>query len=392
MYNGSKLCKRFDDLVIQKLCHLHGETAKEKLVSWYHDVFSVSDNACPPSAADDCIASLYESAKEWLINNSSSIGLSIASLEVGFDKSKKEFLVGNSQLGFLHCNLTTRSSTAKRNTTSISPNYINLFYYAKWEAIEAIIKSGVLRVSIPAKCNDLYEYMPAWSNEGERCIIEETYRGMEQVFVCLSRNPFSPMMWGIYGDHGRGAALIFKFPVYHIIAGENTDEGVLAIAQNESMIKNLERCIIINDVSYANKRPFAFAPCKNYYDYTRLYSTKDITWQFEEEERIIFNKGESEHNVYKLEDHYYTRALTPYISGIILGPKCPYTSKTAPARIRQLVRDGGNKINQLIRIHAASYHQSLYKVDVPAPVSVAPPTREIPIYWRIEAMYSILEQ
>ena len=286
--------------------------------------------------------------------------------------------VGDVQLGYIVANALTGLAPTDMEPffAPILPTPISLYKYVTWDTLRAILGNAKMKASEPRKCNDVYEFMPAWNTEAQKQRIFEIMDGLESLMFCLSRTPSSSVMWGQYAEDGTGALLRFSFPVYKMIAGSNEHECMLIVAPDEEALEHAldrERPLIISQVVYKDERP-AFAPKKTYYDYDQLYCRKGTDWEYEQEMRIIFNKDELgtilEHG------HYLTPVLMPYLTEIVLGQRCDKTER----EVRALIGKGHDRLHH-IPIHRTEYSPSSYKLQVPVPES--PGIDAIPLYRRM---------
>lgn len=286
-------------------------------------------------------------------------------------------LVGDKQLGFLCANAMTGEIKidASWKYIPVLPTYISLYKYVSWEVLKLILGNGKLAVSIPCKCNDIYEFMPAWESDKEKQSIMNTMSEMEIVMLCLTRTPNSAVMWGHYADNGKGALLEFRVPVYRLVAGKNEQESMLLVARNEYELSRrigLNQPILISQVTYATHRPRLEA-VKSYYEYDVLYSRKGEDWAYEQEMRIIFNNDDYDVNP---EDKTPTTSLlAPYLISIVLGPRNNHSKE----KVRALLSEPLKQSND-ISIMKTEHSSHTYKLDISLPET--PKIEEMPLYRR----------
>ncbi len=201
-----------------------------------------------------------------------------------------------------------------------------VYHYTTWENFEKIMRGGLLKGSLPHRCNDPFELLPSWDSTEELDGFYNDITSNQLLFFCLSRTARSALMWGHYAEGGRGVVLQFKLPLFRIRTTENDDEGLCGIGhdiQLRNQVNGEERIdnILLHPIKYVHERP-KFTKPANQLEYSRLTSTKGQEWQFEQELRVVMNRGDWRiiHN----KKGYFTREFNRYLSGIILGPKWIY--------------------------------------------------------------------
>lgn len=316
--------------------------------------------------------------REWLENKEADDELILlaCNLEVLFNDC--EIWIGDEQIGYLTINVCTGATSMNMISANriIEPTYISLYKYVSWDALDKTLEKAKLKVSEPRKCNDVYEFMPAWETEKQKDEIFKIMDDLESLMLCLSRTPSSSVMWGQYATNGEGALLCFRMPVYKLIAGSNEKECMLVAASNEIELResiDKRRPLIISQVSYAEERP-EFKPKKTYYDYDQLFSRKGTDWAYEQEMRIIFNKDEL--GTTFEEGHYLTPVLMPYLTDIVLGQRCEKTVE----QVRALIGENHDWLHN-IPIHRTEYSPSSYKLQLPVPESLG--IESVPLYRRM---------
>ena len=89
---------------------------------------------------------------------------------------------------------------------NVRTTFFRLFMYVSEDSLFKILKSGLLRLSLPWNTNDVTE-----------CVAQQATTQSEGVkefgYLCFSANPHSPAMWGLYADRSKGACLAFDFEV-----------------------------------------------------------------------------------------------------------------------------------------------------------------------------------
>lgn len=378
---GQNLNKRFIELVEEVLAFFPG-SIHEKMTAWCLSIWtSDSPNFSQQklqAIAQDRASTLLFKIYEWLNEKENNGNVIIVSNYLKVYIEGPNIRIGNDQLGYIVANALTGLilPVQKHYYEPILPTPISLYKYVSWEPLEKILSKAKLKASEPRKCNDVYEFMPAWETEEQKNEIFEILDGLEMLMICLSRTPASSVMWGQYANNGEGALLHFSVPVYKLIAGRNENECLLVVAKDEKDLYrsiNEQRPIIMSQVNYTDERP-AFSPKRTYYEYEQLFSCKGTDWAYEQEMRIIFNKDDLET---KLEEsHYLTPILMPFLKSIILGQRCCKTEED----VRKLIGEGHDWL-QTIPIHKTQYSSISNKLKVPAKESLE--INSIPLYRRL---------
>lgn len=285
-------------------------------------------------------------------------------LTFSLNEEEKTISVGDEQVSVLVCDLRTLSIRRRAGQEKVNPCFIPLYLYVNWCSLEKILKGNSLKASEPRKCNDIYEFMPAWGDDEMKNNILKYCENLEQIMLCLSRTPNSSVMWGHYGDFSKGALLCFSIPVYRLICGETPNETLLVVANNEEEVKSgikRKKSILITDVSYMNKRP-VYKPTSNYYYYTRFASTKGVDWSYEREMRIIFNKDE--YMTECIGDRYFTPIIMPYLNCAILGANCTHGVDEVNTMIDKWYKK--TRYQRKVDVKKAAYSSTDYTLIVPA--------------------------
>ena len=377
------LVKKFSDLTKEVLSNFQG-TLEEKMAAWSQNVLTSSlpkqfhnllEHDQLESAAQTTAKRLIHEITKFLNENEADnhIAMIASELEVHLDKTSLR--VGDNQLGYIVADVMkgVQFDSSARNKP-IAPSYISLYKYVTWETMVKILESGKLKASEPRKCNDVYEFMPAWETQEKKEDIFQIMEGLETVMLCFSRTPTSSVMWGHYAGNGTGALLQFQVPVYKLIAGVNEHECMLVIAKDEiELQQNEHRPILISQVTYSEQRP-SYQAKKSYYSYDQFYSRKGTDWAYEQEMRIHFNSDD--YDTTQGKDGFLTSVLTPYLTGVVLGPRCTHNED----EIQSLVR-GRFEGQQSLRIQKTEYSPRHYKLD--SHLQETPPVETIPLYKRI---------
>lgn len=378
---GQNLSKRFTELAEEALAFFPGDI-HDKMTAWCLSVLTDTMSDFPRAKlqfiAQERASTLFAKIIKWLNDNENDDHIFFVSSYLEIYVKDSVMRVGDNQLGYIEANVLTGLALTDLQTyhVPVLPTYISLYKYVTWDTLVAILGNAKMKASEPRKCNDVYEYMPAWETEEQKQRIFEIMDDLKLLMFCLSRTPSSSVMWGQYTKDGEGALLCFSVPVYKLIAGTNENECMLILAHDEETIRqsiDTRQPILISQVTYAEERP-PFTPKKTYYDYDQLFSRKGTDWAYEQEMRIIFNKDEQgtvlEHG------HYLTSVLMPYLTEIVLGPRCDRLER----EVRALIGKEHDRLHN-ISIHRTEYSPNSYKLQVPLPES--PGIEPVPLFRRL---------
>ena len=361
------LFDKFIDLANQCFAEYHG-SLEEKVAAWCYEILSKhkslkNTESLEFVARNRAIKLLSKIQKLLSDYNRPERLLFPKYLDV--KRVQNTILVGDVQLGYMGYDIITGKVTkwAHRGTPVIPPSFISLYLYVSWAVLCKIIAQGRLKASIPRECNDLYEFLPAWQNENEKEKVFEIVNTSQQVVLCFSRTPSSPVMWGHYGDYGRGAVLRFKVPVYRCVAGQSDNESLLVVAESEKELEISEGYqVSIAQVTYSDYRP-PFKPSKTFYEYSRFSAQKGTAWSYEEEMRIVFNYDEN--GTIKEGGKYFTSIMMQYLDEVILGARNEHSIRDAKQILWQLQKDAGRRKELRFSVSKAEYNPRSYTVKIP---------------------------
>ncbi len=379
---GQHLARRFIELAEEALAFFSGNLL-EKMSSWCLFVFSKSSNSESRNKlkvkAQKQAGFILQQSLKWLENKEKHDEIILLSNHLEVILNEPEIWVGDSQLGYLAINAITSVVRMEERFTMypISPTVISLYKYVTWDTLEKILKNGTMAASAPRKCNDVYEFMPAWKTEEQHAKIFEIMQGCNILMLCLSRTPSSSVMWGHYAKDGTGALLRFEIPVYKLISGTKEEESMLVAAVDENDLKNKVtqgiRPLYISQVTYKEER-CTFETKKTYYEYDQMFASKGKDWAYEQEMRIIFNNddlGATPEN-----GLYLTPILMPFLTEIVLGPRCNKTDLDVYHLMGKAFEE-----YKTIPISKTEYSSRFFKLNVPVPEGVG--IDSITLYRRI---------
>lgn len=255
--------------------------------------------------------------------------------------------------------------------------YIRLYYFMPAEHFIDVLQNDEIKVSIPERCNDPLEFMPA----GEHNMIQ----GWREAggFISFSSRYDSSLMWAHYADAHRGVCLQFDFPVkqtgkmnHQINKEENNHFAVIDVddAEQYSVINTVlpfhKPHAVVVEIRYAKSRPpyevcgfsggFINGEIQDV-SLPRYLYTKSREWAYEKEWRLIvspFNAKGFRNN------DFFVRGLTKYLTGVTMGTKFSQTNALTWALMLQALKNNPTLGGEMIypRLTRAAYDSKLYRI------------------------------
>ena len=263
-----------------------------------------------------------------------------------------------------------------------------------YENMIKTLENRRLKLLDPEKCNDPFELTPASptiSEDGDTSF-DSNYLRKENGFLSFTKTYNPPSMWAHYADNHKGCCVHFRFPAlpeqnscernlgvpefpiytYRKLLVEHEGKSFFPITQetiNHTIITQettnhtilwdvlyLEKRFGLNEISsvynkFGNQEEFAIDP---------VFITKDKSWEYEQEQRIIIPKPfptEAENNL------IFVGGFNEYIKSVILGLKCNESPDTTQKRINGLTHECLR--DKMIPIHKAEIHP--IKFDIISP-------------------------
>lgn len=207
----------------------------------------------------------------------------------------------------------------KKDNTQSSDNKsgIVLYRYLTWDAFVKTLDSWMLKATIPAQTNDLFEFLPAMNGDiGIYDLARRQLRG-GCAFFSFSKKMSDCAMWGHYADQFRGVCMAFYIPDKRIVNEVHYDHQRVSLADFKKLSKD-ECSELVN----------------------QLLTTKDISWKYEEEYRWIEEADEADE---ARDGMLFYREPMNYFIGVILGARCPYSSGYTKALLKQYLHIHGVK-------------------------------------------------
>lgn len=234
--------------------------------------------------------------------------------------------------------------------TKENKEFIDAYIFMTYENMLKTLEKGRLKVLFPEECNDPFEFMsaPPTKLPDGYTSFDSTHVRKEYGFLSFTKTYKSPTMWSHYADKHKGCCVHFRFPSFP------EQEGYDPISDSQkkhpykynqlklehegscftSYIEDIRTKKTINypvlwNVRYSEKREnfdgillSANANENIEYHISKLFITKDKSWEYEQEQRIIIPTSfptEVEDNL------IFVRGFNPYIKSVMLGMHCPYS-------------------------------------------------------------------
>ncbi len=246
-------------------------------------------------------------------------------------------------------------------------NEIKAYIYMSYANMQKVLAGRRLKVRSIEECNDSYECMPA-GPEGEM------WQKVSPLgFLCFSETCKCSAMWGHYADKHKGVCLEFTFPQadeqpylgmregeayrYHAL---DINMGKDAFIHFPYPLEPEKQYAVLFDVFYRTDRAvpglgmtgYLNSPGSLICDIDKAFVTKDASWSYEREKRILIPMEEEEK---------YVDCFHKYLTGIILGIRCEKDMETVE-QVIDIFREEGDG---LINVYKAQYAQDSFEVDIP---------------------------
>ncbi|MCL6685791.1 DUF2971 domain-containing protein [Akkermansia muciniphila] len=262
--------------------------------------------------------------------------------------------------------------------------YIDAYIFMTYENMLKTLEKGRLKLLDPEKCNDPFEFMPASPtiSEDGATSFDSNYLRKENGLLCFTKTYNPPSMWAHYADNHKGCCVHFRFPalpkqnscvrnlgfpeypsyIYRKLLIEHEGKSFFSITQKTTNdvvlwdVLYLEERFGLNEISagyskWGDQEEFAIDP---------VFITKDKSWEYEQEQRIIIPKPfptEAENNL------IFVGGFNEYIKSVILGLKCNESPDTTKKRINGLTHECLR--DKMIPVHKAEIHP--IKFDIISP-------------------------
>ena len=194
-------------------------------------------------------------------------------------------------------------------------NKFRFYHFIKSEHVEVFLRTGLLKVTQLGHANDYFEFKPGFSCLDIESEWQNTIHGSEPCVICLSTRMSSPVMWGHYGDKGKGVCLVFDIPI---------EKGGNPLASDLYCIYGSQ--LLLGKVQYPTEQyvidkipPMGSSAMNELVAKLACIKAKD--WEYEQEYRVIVPERFLQADNGKL----YYPGLLQYCSAVLLGWECPLT-------------------------------------------------------------------
>ena len=224
---------------------------------------------------------------------------------------------------------------------NVRTTFFRLFMYVSEDSLFKILKSGLLRLSLPWNTNDVTE-----------CVAQQATTQSEGVkefgYLCFSANPHSPAMWGLYADRSKGACLAFDFEVQ---SDEDDSSGRYDILDKGAFFYSRD---VIRRIEYSADRIPAVSKQDERFD-TSFFFRKSREWEHEKEYRILYRLGVNDAVTIGREEgvtvpRFYVRGMLSHLSAIMLGTRFTYQIEEVKAQMKAFTDDSeGDELGYSVR-------------------------------------------
>lgn len=215
---------------------------------------------------------------------------------------------------------------------------IRLYHYTSAKYAEEFLREDKIKLCDLTKSNDLCEFTPRIvTNEtshggvfnmevavasSSEAIVDSFRKSCPAIVLSFSTRISSSAVWGHYADKNKGVCLVFDLPICDI----EKHKGVL--------IGNLKGSseTLFQRVHYTENRfKLDATECVNfvesvYHDLCAAISYKSEDWKYEKECRLVFYLTKESKSLCVKNGMFFAKGLRQYLSGIVLGPKCPLSN------------------------------------------------------------------
>lgn len=197
------------------------------------------------------------------------------------------------------------------------------YHFLKAEYVESFLRHGLLKVTQLGYSNDYFEFKPAFYSPNNEQLWKASLKGNEPCVVCLSAKMSSSVMWGHYGEQGRGVCLAFELP----LSNQKKDDGLYPLPDDVFASLIVDNKLPLLKVIYASNRfDITRIPLTTEEEIDRagfsLLSYKAKDWEYEQEYRMAV----PERLLKPKDGHLFYTGMLPFCTAILRGWNCPITS------------------------------------------------------------------
>ncbi len=229
---------------------------------------------------------------------------------------------------------------------------IVLYRFMDAEGAIATLRSCSLKMSIPNELNDTFEFCPGITGVPAHVPLDSVARcsnafvdeiSKHYGIVSFTSKSNCPLFWSHYASKHEGIALEFGF-------GRHPDLFRMRYRRKRPSIP----FVPLADVSPATQKMEAKV-------ITKCLTTKDLSWRYEDEWRIIGELSKCHPTKDKKGKVIYLNALEPRsLWRVILGMKCPKTESD----IEAITKDKNAGLGH-VEVVRARMHPSQYRIEIP---------------------------
>lgn len=272
--------------------------------------------------------------------------------------------------------------------------HVRGYIFMRYENLVRVLTNKHLKIIRSQETNDPLEFQIAHSDiipeevQNEQIYLDENFG-----FISFCSDYRSSAMWGHYADSHRGVCIEFEFPVLFEIPSTLPYDGSCYHLNvvNDWIIPNTqpERVLmmILVDVHYSDQRfrlgldeqlrfnwggPNASARANQMLERIQPFTTKESSWRFENEKRIIislqypnndlpFDFGTCYRGTGGDRGHYFTKSYNRFIKRIILGPHC----RAAVADVQELVNSNPvEEAHHTVHVVSTTYSRDRFEIVI----------------------------
>lgn len=187
------------------------------------------------------------------------------------------------------------------------------YHFIKAEYVEDFLTNGRLKVTQLGHSNDCFEFRPGFSCPEVESEWKKTIQGGEPCVICLTSRMSSPVVWGHYGDKGRGVCLVFDIPIEKYTNPQFPDlYRIYGIQLPLGKVKYQKKQHVIDKIPVIGSIEMNDLVVK-------LACIKAKDWEYEQEYRVCLPESLLQADNGKL---FYSGFLQ-YCSAVLLGWECP---------------------------------------------------------------------
>lgn len=207
------------------------------------------------------------------------------------------------------------------------------YHYISAKYVEDFLRTGLLKTTQLGHSNDYFEYKPGFASPNVEWVWNHAIKGNEPCVVCLSAKMSSPVMWGHYGERGKGVCVVFDIPLDHRAilrrSHDNVEKEFYAYSAENSDIR-------IVKVLYGNQRVVIPEIPEDELGglLMEIACSKPLDWQYEHEYRVIVDTN----SLIAKNGYFFYGGMLQYCSAVLLGWDCPVTNAYISAVLKEAGR------------------------------------------------------